>query len=180
MNLNAGIAWWEIRDSGSEFEVGCTYEFALLLRGWEPGSAARCVPSLELVDGCVYDVVGEVIYTGPDVCVLDTGIHCYSGVLSDVAVGDFVAGRAYLGVHPYETDSFRHRRGLPASVYRWHLDGIALEATHSTVSERGHDVRVLGRDETGGSYLPVFHTDARHDDNGSAHYIFNCRLVGDL
>ena len=85
------------------------------------------VPSARCHRDSVYDVVGRVVAIEADVWVLDVGISIFSNRAPPrgLAVGDWVAGRAWLGVDPFfYFERLGKRASLPPLIYPWLVSEI--------------------------------------------------------
>ncbi len=170
MQWSIGRDAWIIQDGNyADFERGQVVELAVEVVFESTTPAKSALVGARRVDASTYDVTGRVIAIDDDVWVLDIGLRVYSSSRrpSWGAVGDVVAGRAYVGVDAFAyVERLAERPSIPPLLYTWTIERI----------ER------LGRPSTGegraraGASREVVATDASADDDGHASYVLHCCL----
>ena len=181
-SLEIGLSSWIIQDGNyPDFQIGNEYKFALEI---SPRSIQRVEADgtfLNHIQESEYTFNGKVLFREPRLTVVDVGVLCYhEGEISkEFEPGDFISGDLYLGVDPFFWfETHAKRRDAPNLIYRWMLNGILLETTEWQESINSSGRRLLSRNEQTKSFKPVGKTDAWNDDNGHAHYILQCNLLG--
>jgi hypothetical protein len=181
VRAHIGIDAWIIQDGNyPDFRAGERYRFALEFHapsGLSPASPAR---ALEHVGSSLHRACGVVIHVEPDVWVCDFGVLAYQAGPAPAwaEVGAGLAGEIYIGVDHYSyMEEFRRRPGFPELSYDAVLEAIQLETT-PWLDDRLPDGRPCRRrDDARQAFRPVSATSAWSDDEGSAHYVFDCQLT---
>jgi hypothetical protein len=178
MEWELGLSAWIIQDGnygdfarGDRVEAAVEFWFDDRLELAEPSA-----PSAHHVDGSTYEVVGRVVLVEADVWVIDIGICVFSEHKPPpgLAVGDVVAGRAYVGVDPFfYFERLSKRSSMPPLIYTWQVLAIARQ-TAPFVSD---GPRLLVRDSSKLGWEAVEQTEAWSDDGGRADYVLRCELV---
>ncbi len=175
-----GLSSWIIQDGnygdvqrGDRLEAAVEFEVEEALALTEAS-----VPSARCHRDSVYDVVGRVVAIEADVWVLDVGISTFSNLAPPrgLAVGDWVAGRAWLGVDPFfYFERLGKRASLPPLIYPW----LVSEIRRQTAPFVPAGPRVRVRDASNLGWETIEHTDAWVDDGGSAEYLLRCELLSE-
>jgi len=172
---------WVIQDGNyRDFAVGERRRFALEfydkgLRDAEPSTRSAVAQGAG-----VYEIAADVAYAAEDLVLLDFGLLAYSDARGPAATpGSWRAGRVLLEVdHFAYFESHAKRQGIPPAVYTWTITGIWRQTAPYILDPDAPMKRYI-RDPTRLGYVPLERTDAWHDDEGSADYVFRCRLEND-
>ncbi len=170
---------WVIQDGNySDFAVGERRRFALeffdkTLREVEPG-----VRSAEALVEARHEITAEVVYARDDLVMLDFGLLAYSDARAPAAkTGTWRSGIVLLEVdHFAYFETHAKREGIPPAVYAWTITGIWRQTAPYILDPR---LNMYVRDQARLGYAPLERTDAWHDDDGHAEYLFRCRLESD-
>lgn len=180
--LNIGLSAWIIQDENyGDFAVGDETRFALEFGIVAVARPRDAEPNLRLVRGAEYDFDGKVALSTEEFSVLDAGILAYrdggGGRSPNLATGDRVSGRLYLGIDPFFWfEGHAKRSGVPNLFHRWILREILLETTPWIDDPTGRFARVRAADAV--SFAAVAKTNAWKDDGGNAHYILRAERLG--
>ncbi|WP_156966207.1 hypothetical protein [Paraburkholderia bannensis] len=174
--LVVGLNSWIIQDGNyGEFRCGDSCRFALEFGG------SALIPSDETTTRCQYkgtseyDVVAKVIFSTPQVWVIDFGVKvfCESRPPKFATVGQWVQGEVWIGVDPYFYKERLHRmQGMPDLFIDWRVTRIQLENTPWIESApEGRTLRT--RDRAREAWIDRAATDAWTDDGGGADYLLS-------
>jgi hypothetical protein len=172
-----GLDSWIIQDGNyPDFEVGGQDVFGVEAFPDELRRVDVQSPSAIVMEGSRYALSGRVSYVHGEAWVIDVGISCYGNrkLPAGAAAGDGVTGEAYLGIEGPGVFDEAFFRSAPPFRYSWRIDRIQLETTPWV--EVGP--RSLARDESRVGYRDVARTNAWEDDDGRAHYLLECAVVG--
>ena len=172
-----GLDSWIVQDGNyPDFEVGGRDAFGVEAFPDDLRRADVQAPSAVTVEGSRYALSGRVSFVHAEAWVIDVGISCYGnrGLPAGVAAGDGIAGEAYLGIEGPGVYDEAFFRNAPPLRYSWRIDRIRLETTPWV--EVGP--QTLARDKSRVGYRDVERTNAWEDDEGRAHYLLECVVVG--
>lgn len=155
------LSSWILADGNYEyvsFEVGKTAKFAVefLCQSYtissDPLSVTSCVgrPSF-------YNATAKVIYRSESARVLNLGIiSAFRAGANDLTVGQRVRGEVSLHVDPfvYYEQLFK-LPGMPPLIYEWNIERIEMDVSPFIAVVTANGQRVLTRDDTKISYLPI-------------------------
>jgi hypothetical protein len=188
-NWDIGLNSWIIQDGNyPDFEAGQTAEFAVEF--WIPENARPVACDREIsakkVSASWYDTIAEVVLQTDDITILNIGILVYNESSSPLRSlppqGTRFAIQLGLGVDPFfYFERLSKISEIPPLIYSWKILSILIETTPfiEKVAESGFSGggKVLMRDPQQFGYKEIPMTDAWHDDNGSAEYLFLCDLL---
>jgi hypothetical protein len=176
-----GLSAWIIQDGNyGDVRRGDRLEAAVEF-GFEdaPTLVEAGEPCARHVDGSMYDVVARVVLVEADVWAIDVGIDVFNEHKppAGVAVGDLIAGRAYLGVDPFfYFERLGKRTSMPPLIYSWNVTGIVRQTAPFVQA----GPRLLVRDASKLGWEAIEQTSAWSDDGGSAEYVLTCDLLPDV
>ena len=163
MEWRLGLPAWIVQDGNyTDVRRGDRVEAAVEIAFTQPPQIVEATtPSARHVDDTTYDVVGRLLVIEADATVIDIGIsvYCETAPLKGASVGDFVAGRVYLGFDPFTyLEQLAKRASVPPLIYTWQVLDVA-------------------RENAEGASTAIDHTDVWHDDDGHADYTLRCVLL---
>ncbi|RKP48099.1 hypothetical protein D7S89_12110 [Trinickia fusca] len=174
--LTVGLNAWIIQDGNyDDFKRGESYKLALEFGG------SALTPSYERAVRCKYngtsryDVVAQVIFSTPEVWVIDFGVKVFSESRPPrfAKIGQWVKGEIWLGVDPFFYKERLHRMPrMPNLFVEWVVARIQFEAT-PWIEEISGIRRVLKRDSEREGWIDRAETDAWADDGGLAEYLLS-------
>jgi hypothetical protein len=181
MDWRLGLSSWIIQDGNyGDFAPGDRVEAAVEFGFDERLELAESsAPSARHVDGSTYEVIGRVVLIEADVWVIDVGLCVFNEHKppQGLAVGDVVAGDAYLGVDPFfYFERLGKRPSMPPLIYTWQV----LEIARQTAPFISAGPRLLVRDSSRLGWEGIERTDAWSDDGGSAEYVLRCALLPEV
>jgi hypothetical protein len=182
--VHIGLSSWIIQDGNyGDFTVGQQTKFALEfylphdLQGAPDGPAAS-----EHITGSRYRVRGRVVFSNPNVWVIDTGTFVTfqeTPPPSHAIVGKWVVGEINLGIDPFFYFEYLHRiEGMPCLSYPWMVRKIFRETTPwiEVTNDAG---TYTARDQPREAFVPIHETKAWEDDDGNANYVLVCEKLGE-
>lgn len=183
--LHIGLSAWIIQDGNySDFERGTAARFALEFyseRGLAVVADSHEAPKLDHRFDAIYSARGVVRFCSDEVWVVDFGdIMAYREEQPPrgISAGVVVSGELYLGIDPffYFERLFRFP-GMPPLIYEWEIAGIQMVTAPLVETSDQSGRKVLVRDVTKLTRVPLSKTDAWNDDGGHGEYVLECRLV---
>ncbi len=181
--LNIGLSSWIMQDGNyRDFEVEQEYRFALEFHAPRLESTRDQRPYLTLLEGSEYRFCGEIVLREPQLTVLDVGVLCYDerGLPLAAIPERFAAGELYLGIDHFSwLETHGRRSDVPNLFHKWRVREIRLETTPWVETESSGG-RTRKRRPGVRSFSPVLRTNAWEDDDGRAHYVLTCELLGPL
>jgi hypothetical protein len=177
-----GIDAWVIQDGNyKDFVLGqrCNFAVEAYPHAVERrGSAGK--PQAHQLEYGHYEFSGASLnFLGHGGWVIDFGLVCYgqAPLPEGLDAGDVLAGVvAFYLPHPAVYEQ-RFVDEAPSQIYSWRVERIRLATTPWVEVAPGSVGR--RRDETKIGYVDVEATDAWIDDDGSANYLLDCRLLGE-
>ncbi|RKP43349.1 hypothetical protein D7S89_26475 [Trinickia fusca] len=174
--LTVGLNAWIIQDGNyDDFKRGESHKLALEFGG------SALTPSYERAVRCKhndtsrYDVVAQVVFSTPEVWVIDFGVKVFSESRPPrfAKIGQWVEGEIWLGVDPFFYKERLHRMPrMPNLFVEWVVARIQLEAT-PWIEEISGIRRLLKRDSEREEWIDRAETDAWADDGGLAEYLLS-------
>jgi hypothetical protein len=196
-NLSSSTSWdiglnsWIIQDGNyPDFEAGQIAEFAVEF--WIPEDAKPVACDGEIsakkVGAYLYDTVAEVVLQTDDITILDIGILVYNEsslpLRSFPPQGTRFAIQLGLGVDPFfYFESLCNIPEIPPLIYSWKISSVLIQTKPfleiETVAKSNFlsGGKALVQDPQQFGYKEIPMTDAWHDNNGSAEYLFLCDLL---
>jgi len=177
LQLNIGLSAWVIQDGNyDDFWVGNDAQFALEFEAIDALTIGNTPLFLTHIHENRYAASGVVQFVDEEVWVIDfAGVLAYrDGKLPPgIRPGMTVAGEIFLHIDCFDYFERLHSRiGMPALIYQWRLDAIAMETAPYIDDPSGTYSKI--RDESKLARIPRDRTDACHDDNGNADYVLTC------
>jgi hypothetical protein len=175
-----GLSSWIIQDGNyGDVRRGDRLEAAIEF-GFEeaPTLTEANEPSARYHRDSLYEVVGRVTVVEADVWVVDMGISIFNEhpPPRGLAVGDWVAGKAWVGVDPFfYFERLGKRPSMPPLIYTWRV----AEIRRQTAPFVPVGPRMLARDPSKLGWETIEHTNAWVDDGGSADYLLRCELLAE-
>jgi len=180
--FHIGLSAWIIQDGNyPDFERGKISRFALEFyskRGLKIASQSHEAPGLVHRGDALYTARGVVRFSGEDVWVVDFGevmAYCEEKPPSGISAGVTVSGELYLGIDPFfYFERLFGTSGIPALIYDWKIVEIEMETAPFVESTEHPGGKVLVRDHSKRTRVPVARTDAWKDDGGNGDYVLQC------
>jgi hypothetical protein len=175
-----GLNAWIIQDGNyPDFSCGQVVEFAAEFHFDEPPALVepRSTITCSHVGESIYDVEARVVGVFKQAWVIDIGIQVfqYAAAPRGLRVGEAIAGRAFLGIDPFEYFERLHAQpGMPPLVYTWQIASIRMETAPWLEVNPGE----LARDPAKRGQTLVESTDAWNHDDGAASYVLDCVRLG--
>lgn len=174
--LTVGLNAWIIQDGNYEdFKRGDTYKLALEFGGSALTRSDEHAMRFRQNGTSRYDVVAQVIFSTPEVWVIDFGVKVFSESRPPrfAKVGQWVKGEIWLGVDPFFYKERLHRMPrMPNLFLEWVVARIQLETT-PRIEEISGTRRLLVRDSEHEKWIDRAETDAWADDGGLAEYLLS-------
>lgn len=182
--LRIGLNSWIVQDGNyRDFRVGQAACFALKFFPHALHAADLESPKCEHLWGSRYRVCAKVVYTAYPVWVIDFGFKAYENHSPPeiAAKGRWIEGEIYVGIDPFFYFEDLHAiPGIPELRYEVLIKGIELETTARIESKNDRGQITLTRDERQRSFMSLAETNAWEDDNGNAHYVLDCDVIGNI
>ncbi len=191
------LAGWQVYGGDyAEVETGATVSFALRCALLESpqlvplGTGFAC--TAEGVD-CRYAIVGEVVFAGDDVAVLDFGLRAYAEGEFRVQgrparVGDRVRAVVRLSVDDFAyRGHYAHLPAMPALTYDWVIQRIVVDTSPTVVVAPGSVLFPRGVPEAGPlqvrdparlSGSVIERPGADDDETHASNFRLHCALAG--
>ena len=176
-NLRIGINSWIIQDGNyGDFSVGDESTFALEFYGESFSHSEQRNVELELIKNSIYRICGRVLYSRPNVWVIDVGIKafCDCAPPAFLSVGDWVEGDIFLGIDPFSYREYLYKdEGIPDLAYSWTIKRIERNDTPWLEESNAQGGKILARDDRQERWLDTNATNAWDDDDGRADYVLH-------
>lgn len=172
-NWLIGMSAWIIQDGNyADFSVGQRAEFALEFYAAEQLRLGNGPAAPVSLGDARYEISATVVTVREEGWVIDFGIQAYqeSPPDLDIQVGTGVAGIVYVSIDPFfYFERLAQVPDMPPLVYTWDILDIRriLASEETEVGATGELLR----------FEHLASTDAWHDDDGVAEYVFDCQLI---
>ena len=181
MELLVGIDSWIIQDGNyPDFQVGEQYRTAFEFYQPQLSPVPSGCPSLTPLTNEFYVVSAAVAFASPDLFVIDAGVKLFTETppTSPYPVGTFLSGSVGIGIDPFDYfEGVLENPHWPNLFYTWRLKEIRLITTPWVVSRDDHDVPTARRPPGPYTFRTIDRTDAQHDSDGNAGYVFLCHDI---
>lgn len=172
-----GMESWIVQDGNyGDFERGQVAEYAVEFWAPDPlvpiSSRGR---SARRLDGATYEIAGQVTAIADRAWAVDCGIGIFQDERppADISVGDWLGGVVNLGIDPFFYFERLHSvDGFPPLIYTWQILSISMQ-TAPFIEVGGARTRDSGQH----GWREVERTDAWHDNESFASYLFDCTLL---
>jgi len=182
-DLQIGLSSWIVQDGNyPDFKSGGRYRFAVEFGPYNVSVEKTAPTSLACrhISGARYEVDAKIVVMTERFWVIDVGVLLFQDAVphAEAAVGKGLRGEIYIGVDPFfYFERLQYERGMPNLFYEWRLNKILLETTPWIESRDSAGRTVLTRGDDKEAFIEVDETNAWEDDDGRAHYIFECELL---
>ncbi|KWO61104.1 hypothetical protein [Burkholderia territorii] len=171
-----GLNAWIIQDGNyAEFIRGESRKLALEFNGSALTPSDKREMQCQHKDTSRYEVVAKVIFSTPEVWVIDFGIkvYCESRPPRFATVGQWVQGEVWIGVDPFFYKDRLHRMpGMPDLFVDWVVTKIQLETT-PWIEDSSAGRTMMMRDSGREAWTEKAMTNAWNDDSGRADYLLS-------